>query len=125
MTVKFPAVCPSTRQLTPGQYPIKRFTAVNGANTMRLFGSKAFDATLLLSFNCSDSEAGQLLASYHDSRGGFEILELPERIWEGMDAGLSGRLPTGLNWRWREEPTIESLTPGRSKVSVSLIATLD
>jgi len=125
MTVSFPALCPSRRSYTPGKYPTKRFASISGAGSTRLYGSKAFDATLEMEFMAADAELTDLLNSWHDSKGGAELLQLPDSLFEGMEYGLRKQIPAYLNWRWAEMPSVESLFPGRSRVRVQLIATLD
>ena len=125
MTVSFPALCPSRRSYTPGKYPTKRFASISGAGSTRLYGSKAFDATLELEFAVPDSDLANILKSWHDSKGGAQQLLLPDSLFEGMEYGLQKQIPNYLNWRWAEMPSVESLFPGRSQVRVQLIATLD
>ena len=125
MTVTFPAVCPTRRTYTPGQYPTKKTTSINGATTTRLYGSKAFDATMNLSFLLNDAEMASLLNSWHESRGGFYTLDLPDSVFAGVSSDLQAQIPEYLQWRWAEMPSIESVMPDRSRVQAQLIATLD
>jgi hypothetical protein len=125
MTVSFPALCPSRRTYTPGKYPTKRFASLSGAGSTRLYGSKAYDATLELEFAVPDADLADILASWHNSKGGAHQLALPVSLFDGMEYALQIQLPTYLNWRWAEMPSVESLFPGRSRVTVQLIATLD
>jgi hypothetical protein len=125
MTVTFPAVCPTRRTYTPGQYPTKKITSINGATTTRLYGSKAFDATMSLSFLLNDADMASLLDSWHDSRGGFYTLDLPDSVFAGVSSVLQAQIPEYLQWRWAEMPSVESVMPDRSRVQVQLIATLD
>ena len=125
MTVAFPALCPSKRTFTPGLYPTKKFGSISGASTVRLYGSKAYDAELQLSFLLDDASTKAVVDSWNASRGGFEDLELPEEVFAGIGPQLQGSIPSYLNWRWAETPSVESLLPGRSRVQVKLIATLD
>jgi len=67
MTVSFPAICPVQRSYTPGSYATKQFTSINGASVTRLYGSKAFNAELSLTFVLGDAELEELLQSYHAS----------------------------------------------------------
>jgi hypothetical protein len=125
MTVTFPAVCPTRRTYTPGQYPTKKITSINGATTTRLYGSKAFDATMSLFFLLNDADMASLLDSWHESRGGFYTLDLPDSVFAGVSADLQAQIPEYLQWRWAEMPSVESVMPDRSRVQVQLIATLD
>lgn len=125
MTVSFPAICPVQRSYTPGSYATKQFSSLNGASVTRLYGSKAFNAELSLTFVLGDASLEELLASYHSSYGGAQTLTLPSSVFQGLTSGVKGHIPSYLNWRWAEEPSIESLLPGRSRVQVRLTATLD
>ena len=57
MSTAYPSLCPTaSRSWTPGVagYPTRRFNAINGPQQTRLYGSKAFDATLALEYVLSD-----------------------------------------------------------------------
>jgi len=125
MSVSFPALSPTKRTFTPGTYPTKKFNAVSGASVTRLYGSKAFDAELQLDFVTGDSDTASLLASWHSSKGGAYTLTLPSEVFSGVAQNLKDQVPTYLNWRWAEMPSVESIFPGRSRVKVRLVATLD
>ena len=125
MTVSFPELCPTKRTYTAGLFPTKKFGSISGASTVRLYGSKAYDAELQLSFLVDDLGAQQLLDSWSESRGGFDTLSLPASVFAGVGPDLQDSIPSYLNWRWAETPSVESLLPGRSRVQVKLIATLD
>ncbi len=123
--IDFPALCPTRRSYTPGQYATKRFSAINGASNVRLYGNKAFDATLNLSFFLNDLEATSVLEAWHQSQGGFKELRLPASVFSGVSTTLQSQVPRYLQWRWAEMPSVESVLPNRSRVQVKLIATLD
>ena len=125
LLAKFPALCPVRRTLTPGNYATKRFTAVSGAGRTRLYGSKAFDATLNLEYLLNDNELSLLLASYHNSRGSYRALTLHPEVFAGIDPVVLAQIPSYLSWRWADTPVVNSLLPGRSRVQVNLVATLD
>ena len=121
----FPDLCPVTRRLTPGNYPTRRFTAINGAGRTRLYGSKAFDATLDLEYLLSDDDLAVLLQSYHDSKGSFTALTMGTQPFQGISPTLMAQIPSYLSWRWADTPVVQSLLPGRSRVQIRLVATLD
>ena len=121
----FPAFCPTRRTLTPGAYPTQRFTAINGAGRTRLYGSRAFDATLDLEYLLNDADLATLLQVYHDSKGSFTALTLGPQVFEGISPSLQAQIPSYLSWRWADTPVIDSLLPGQSRVRVRLVATLD
>ena len=125
MTITFPALSPTRRTFSPGRYPIKKFEAVNGASSTRLYGSRAFDATLQLDFVANDAGTTALMESWHESKGGAYSMTLPSSVFAGAPDDLAAIIPSYLNWRWAEMPSVESLFPGRSRVQVRLVATLD
>ena len=122
MTTSFPALRPVSRTYTPGEYPVKRFNAINGASTTRLYGSQAFDAQMSLEFIVDDADLISLTTSWNESNGGFDHLELPTQVFSGMDSSV---FPEQLTWRWAEVPSVSSVRGELSRVSVKLIATLE
>ena len=122
---QYPNLCPTRRRLTPAEYPTRRYTAINGAGRTRLYGSKAYDATLELEYLLDDQEMAQLLESWHNSRGGYVPLALDPEVFAGISPTLLAQIPNYLSWRWAQTPVVESLLPNRSRVTVNLIATLD
>ena len=116
---------PTKRTFTPGQYATKRFASISGAGTTRLYGSKAFDAGLRLTFILSDDDTCVVMKCWHDAYGTYDTIELPDEFFAGSSALLDCSIPDYLNWRWAEEPSVESVLPGRSRVQINLIATLD
>ena len=125
MATDFPNLCPTRRAWTPGNFPTRRFAAINGAGTTRLYGSRAFDATLSLDFLLNDTELAALLNCYTEARGSFDELTLPGEIYAGISSGVLTEIPDYLTWRWEDTPQIESISPGRSRVRVNLVGTLD
>ena len=87
--------------------------------------NKAFDAELQLEFFLDDDNTALLLGAYHDSKGGYEVLDLPENIYSGMSADLQEQIRDYYSWRFAAPPRSESVMPGRSKISVTLVGGLD
>ena len=125
MSVQFPAVCPTRRSFTPGEYPTKQYSSISGASVTRLYGNRAFDAQMSLDFVLGDAETAAVLASWHESKGGAYVLDLPDSVFAGASEDLKNEIPSYLKWRWAEMPSVESLFPGRSRVQAKLTATLD
>lgn len=125
MPTPYPSLCPTRRAWTPGQFPTRRFAAINGAGTTRLYGSRAFDAQLSLEYTLLDNELAELLDCYTAARGSFDELELSPETFVGLSADVRADIPDYLTWRWEDTPQIESIAPGRSRVRVNLIGTLD
>ena len=125
MTVDFPALCPTRRSLRAGEYPTKRFDSISGASVTRLYGSKAFNAQLQLTYLLGDDDMAAVLQSYHASYGGADDLNLPEIVYGGMSEDLQAQIRSYYSWRWSAPPSVESVFPGRSRIQVTLIGTLD
>ena len=125
MATAFPALCPTRRDFTPGDYPVKRFTAINGAGTTRIYGDSAFDAQLRLEFLANDDGLASILECWHDAKGQFDQVTLPTQLYDGFGPQVLAQIRTYLTWRWAERPQVASLLNGRFRVSVNLIGTLD
>ena len=124
MTTPFPNVCPQSREFTAGQYAVKRFNSVSGASSTRLYGSQPFDAQLRLRYLLDDQDMAQFLASWHASKGGAGVVTLGASIYGGIDPKLIAEMKS-YSWRWASSPEVVSVLPGRSRIQVSLIGTLD
>jgi len=119
MSTTFPAIPPTSRNITPGQYPVKRFTSIAGTGTSRVYGSQPFGASMDLNFaNVSDSVALAICECYDLARGSYDEVVLPPAIWDGCDPALASVLARDYIWRFAEQPTVASGVPGTSSVSV-------
>ena len=124
MAISFPDLCPVRRSFSTGDFPTKRFQAVNGAGVTRLYGSKAFNATLDLEYLANDSQVDEILSNWANAKGTYEQLRLAydNSVFDGMDPNV---FPNYLIWRWAEAPSVSSVMPQLSRVTVKLIATLE
>ncbi len=116
---------PTQRSFTPGKFPTKRFNSISGAGTTRLYGSKEFDASMSMSFLLNDADTCTFMQCWRDAKGSYDTITLPDSFFAGASNVLDCTIPSYLNWRWAEPPSVESLLPGRSRVQVNLVATLD
>ena len=116
---------PTQRSFSPGKFATKRFTSISGSGTTRLYGSKAFDAKLQMTFVLSDADTCAFLKCWDNAYGDYDTIALPNEFFAGASSALDCGIPSYLNWRWAEAPSVESLFPGRSRVQVNLTATLD
>jgi hypothetical protein len=121
----FPDVCPVSRRFTAGRFPTRRFNSISGAGTTRLYGSKAFDSRLQLEFIVDNETAGAIFDAWYGDFGGFGTLELPPEVLSGDSELLDAINPEYLEWRWENEPSIESIQPGLSRVTVNLVGRLE
>ena len=116
---------PTRRTFVPGTFATKRFASISGAGTTRLYGSKAFDAQLQMTFVLSDADTCAFLKCWDSAYGNYDTITLPAEFFAGASSVLDCGVPDHLNWRWADAPSVESLFPGRSRVQINLIATLD
>jgi hypothetical protein len=117
----FPALSPTSRSVTQGQYAVKRFNSIAGTGTSRIYGSQPFNSQLSLQFdNISDDQALLITNAYEAARGSKEVLTLPPEVWAGMADTLKVRLQRDYSWRFAEAPGITSGAPGFSSITVKL-----
>jgi len=131
MAVAFPTLEPTSRSFVAPRWPTSGITSQSGVTTRRLWGSRPSQAQMSLSFdNISDDNAGLIVAAYNSAKGATTELTLPNVLFNGASAALTGWLNTtstgaGMKWFFSDEPpTVESVAPGRSSVRVALVAEL-
>ena len=121
----FPAICPVSRRFKAAEFPTKRFTSINGAGTTRLYGSKAFDATLDVAFLVDDDSLVAIMDNWEASYGEYLPVTLPDAVVASNGALLDAIVPEYLEWHWAKAPTVESLNPNLHRVTVNLVAHLE
>ena len=72
-----------------------------------------------------DADTCTVMQCWHDAKGTYDTVILPEEFLSGSSTLLDCGVPDYLNWRWAEAPSVESMLPGRSRVQINLVATLD
>ena len=82
--------------------------------------------TLDLSYdNIADTKADDFIVHYDEVKGGFTSFALPDAFrtgWSGDAVAIDAA--TGNQWRYSEPPTITSVRPGISSVTVKLVGVL-
>lgn len=117
----FPALTPTSRRITQGQYAVKRFTSISGTGVTRAYSSQPFNSLIELEFsNITDAAAIQIVQCYEQSRGSYAPLVLPNELWSGVRADLRSLLERDYTWRFADQPQISSVVPGVSTISVRL-----
>ena len=125
----FPQVIPTGRTYGAGDFPVKSYRAQDGAEVRLLYGNTRVGMTLGWQFNnVPDETAEAFLTHYHGCQGTFQQFELSDGSgslikegWEGSSNAI-GAVYWGSKWRYQNEPQVTSVYPGRSTVSISLIA---
>ena len=128
MTASFPAIAPTSRQFDPGDWPVKRFNSQNGAEVRILYGNRRVGAKLSLSYqNIDDATAQSFAAHYYEQLGTFKTFALPQPITNNAGKGWKGdtaffNAGVGARYRYEAAPSIESVRPGISSVSINLVS---
>jgi hypothetical protein len=120
----FPSYIPTRRNFTPGIFPQKTFRTLGGAIAKRTFGNVAYDAKLELEFtNITDDKVQAIIAHYQFQTQRNQRFQLPDTVVAGMNASLatSVKAVSTLRWEYESPPAIESIFPGISVVSLTLI----
>ena len=120
----FPDLTPSARNFAPGDFPIKQYKALSGAEIRIRYGNLRTEATMDLTFeNIRDTDAAGFMSHYNETQGTFLTFGLPGSVFSGWGASSSLiNAPSGAAWRYDGPPQITSVYPGRSTVQVKLIA---
>jgi len=122
----FPALAPTSRDFSPGDWPTKRFNSQSGAEVRILYGSQRTNAKISLSYdNITDANAQLFLEDYDAQLGTLRTFTLPSAAFSGW-SGTNSKLdaPPGTKWRYEDEPSIKAVRPGRSSVTVKLVAVI-
>jgi hypothetical protein len=120
----FPALAPTSRDFSPGDWPTKRFNSQSGAEVRILYGNQRTNAKISLSYdNITDANAQLFLEDYDAQLGTLRTFTLPSAAFSGW-AGTDNKLdaPPGTKWRYEAEPSVKAVRPGRSSVTVRLVA---
>lgn len=120
----FPNLTPSARAFSPGDWPVKRYNALSGAEVRIRYGNLRTEATLDMTFeNITDANANLFLTHYQETQGTFLTFALAGAVFNGWGSSTSAiNAPTGAAWRYDGPPQITNVYPGRSTVQVKLIA---
>lgn len=137
-SVNFPALTPSSRSFSPGEYPQTVFEAQNGAKTIIRYGNRQVNAKLTLSFtNITDIEAYSIVENYKNVNKDWDYIIFSEaQGLKGIEdihfrsaiqfAGSTNARGTDrCRWRYAGPPQYSSVSPGRANVSCSFVACLD
>lgn len=120
----FPSYIPTKRNFTPGIFPQKTFRTLGGIMAKRTFGNVAYGAKLELQFtNITDDKVQAIIAHYQFQTQRNQRFQLPDTVVAGMNASLatSVKAVSTLRWEYESPPAIESIFPGISVVSLTLI----
>jgi len=118
----FPALTPSSRTFTPGQYPYALTAGLSG-NESRVRESAAMTSSQLrLAFSAiTEAQMLSILSHYQGQLGAFYAFSLPADLWSGM-ATASAFTLTDYSWRYAEPPSVSDLPCGNHNVDIELVS---
>jgi hypothetical protein len=117
----FPAIEPTSRALTFGDYPQLTYAAVSGGNVRFLQGTKRISQVLSLGYQyLSEAEAQQILDHYSGQEGTLLPFDLPSAVW----AGYSTPPIDSVDYEWRYTGPFEVAIPApiQYNMTIELIA---
>jgi hypothetical protein len=120
----FPTLRPTARTYDPGDWPVKRYNALSGAEVRIRYGNQRSNAKLSLNYdNIPDSQAQQFLTHYYETEGSFRTFTVPTQVSAGWSGNTGAFDPGSGNaaFRYDSPPRITSVRPGKSSVQVELI----
>ena len=127
----FPTLRPTSREYSPGDWPIKRFNSQSGAEIRILYGTQRINVKMSLTYeNIEDVYALEFLNDYDAQYGTMRTFVLPVEVragWAfsapGVPSGMAA--PAGGGWRYESEPQVRNVRPGRSSVTVNLVGVVN
>jgi hypothetical protein len=127
MTLFLPNIRPNQREFVCADYPVSANEWRGSvAYYPRLWSSTPVSAKLQLTYsNIPDSLAVQFVRLWYNSLSGALPIALPESVTYGIDdEDLIQRIlyPTGLAWRFAQEPSVSNIAPRLSTVQINLVA---
>ena len=115
----FPALIPSSRTFTPGEYPATALAGFSGKQGRVRHSNVFLDGQLRLTYKAI-SEADMLLLWNHftSQQGGFQAFTLPTETVSYDD--LDDYVPDSYRWIYLPDGSVEDLPCGGHNVSLTL-----
>jgi hypothetical protein len=117
----FPALEPSTRALTLGDYPQLTYQGVSGGNVRFLQGTMRVSQVLSLGYQLlSEAEMALLLNHYGGQEGTLLAFDLPLTVWAGYSVPPISSIE--YEWRYASPFEVAIASPLHYNATVELIA---
>ena len=117
----FPAIAPSSRTFTPGEYPHAAFTALSGEQSRVRHSDAVVGGSVDLTFTRLTEEERSLIEQHYlGQQGEFLAFSLPPETFSGFDP--YDFLEGAGQWRYAEPPEIEDFCGPHHDVRVRLVA---
>lgn len=115
----YPALIPSSRTFTPGEYPATAFSGYSGAQGRVRHSNVFLAAQLRLSYiGLSESQMLQIWNHYTNRQGSYDAFTLPVEALSGSD--ITDYVPATYQWIYSGPGQVEDLPCGGHNVSLTL-----
>ena len=116
----FPALVPSGRTFTPGDYAHTVWRSMGGRSSRSRHSSIITGQRVRLSFlGLVQADLVLILQHWINRRGRFYTFDLPDEIWSGTD-NPGEFTPAGYAWKYVAPPEVEDVGCGLHDVTVEL-----
>jgi len=118
----FPAIIPTTRLYTQGDFPGSIQASSSGVTTGFRRGNRRINQTLQLTFdNLTETQVNLIRTHYDGQNGSFEIFYLSSSTWSGYTTPPVS-LVTDFAWLYATPPTISDGIVSKWNVEVELVS---
>ena len=118
----FPAIIPTTRLYTQGDFPSAIQSSSSGATTGFRRGNRRINQTLQLTFdNLTETQVNLIRTHYDGQNGSFEIFYLSSSTWSGYTSPPVA-LVSDFAWLYATPPTISDGITSKWNVEIELVS---
>ena len=118
----FPAIIPTTRLYTQGDFPSAIQASSSGAITGFRRGNRRINQTLQLTFdNLTETQVNLIRTHYDGQNGSFEIFYLSSSTWSGYTSPPVA-LVSDYAWLYATPPTISDGITSKWNVEIELVS---
>ncbi len=118
----FPAIIPTTRLYTQGDFPSAIQASSSGATTGFRRGNRRINQTLQLTFdNLTETQVNLIRTHYDGQNGSFEIFYLSSSTWSGYTSSPVA-LVSDFAWLYATPPTISDGITSKWNVEIELVS---
>lgn len=104
----FPNLVPNKRSISMGDYPVKAYETMNGAETRIRYGDQRRQATLDLTYDrLTPAEADEIAAHYDSVEGTTYTFTIGTPLTAGWISGT--RVQGDGQWRYAEAPSFSQI----------------
>ena len=121
------AIRPSSRSLTPGDYPTKLYRSLSGKTMRRSFGSKPTNFQLTLGFEAvPETTLKAIIDHYNGQYGSLVGFTMPKEMFSGLSSTVYSLFqnPSNTKWFYAESPQVESVVGQYSNITLTFVADL-